>query len=70
MHDEAFFQVSWKSSLEVFIVNSFYTSNLIESILIKLTFNQNMNTSFGLYYADKVLYYFINKKLQIKKYVQ
>ena len=63
MHDEAFFQVSWKSSLEVFIVNSFYTSNLIESILIKLTFNQNMNISFGLYYTDEILDYFINKKL-------
>ena len=63
-------QVSWKNSSEIFIINNFYTINLIESIIIKLTFNQNMNISFGLYYTDKILDYFINKKLQLKKYIE
>ena len=50
-----------------FFISNFYTFNLLESIIIKITFDQNMNLSQGMYHTDKTLEYFIEKKLKIRK---
>ena len=41
--------------------------NLLESIIIKITFNKNMNLRQGMYNRDKLLEYFIEKDLKIRK---
>ena len=47
--------VSWNNSSELLFINDFHIRNLIESIIIKITFENNMNLSLGLYNADPII---------------
>ena len=59
--------VSWKDSSEILYISNFYTRNLLESILIKVTFDKNMNLSLGMYTTDKIIECFLKNDFSVKR---
>ena len=64
-------QIDWDNSNEVLYVNDFYARNILESIIIKKTFTNNMNLSQGLYNIDPlaekciISFYDLNSKFEL-----
>ena len=46
--------INWQGSKELIFSNDFYSRNILESILIKLTKNENINISSGLFNIDPI----------------
>ena len=66
-HHEYNYPVSLKGASEILFVSNFYTRNLLESIIIKINFDIDINLSQGVYNTDKIFKYFIEKELKIRK---
>ena len=50
---------------EILFILSFYTHNILESIIIKITFDENINLNQGIYNTDTILEYFIEMDLKV-----
>ena len=59
--------INWDSSTEIIFQTDFYKRNILESVLISNSFNNNMNLSFGLYNVDPVIQNFIAKHYNFSK---
>ena len=46
--------INWQGSKELIFSDDFYSRNMLESILIKLTRNDNINISSGLFNIDPI----------------
>ena len=60
--------VSWKDSSVIMSVPEFYKRNLLESIIIKTTDNNNINIHPGLYISDGILEFYVKKYYDFMKH--
>ena len=64
-------QIDWVNSSEILFIDDFYARNILESIIIKKTFTENMNLSQGLYNIDPlaekciIRFYNLDRKFEI-----
>ena len=65
-HQELYHPVTWENAHELYFISNFTKRNL-ESIIIKSTFENDINISYGLYYYGKIIEHFTEKYYQYTK---
>ena len=66
-HQEFDHPVTWENAHELYFISIFTKINLLESIIIKSTLENNIHISHGLYYSDKIVEYYTEKYYQDTK---
>ena len=66
-HQEFDHPVTWENAHELYFISNFIKRNLLESIIIKSTFENNINMTYGLYYSDKIIEYFAENIINTRK---
>ena len=57
--------INWEQSTILFNFKDFYIRNIVESVLIKNSFNDTMNLNHGLFYLDKIIERYIMEFLKL-----
>ena len=62
--------IVWNSPITITHVNDYFSRNMLETLLIKFTWNNNVNLSLGPISSDKILLYIASRDLKFKQLLE